>query len=103
MFDAILLFHRIKLPQVHWESEQECFSSFMRELAYFYSPAPLSLTSPPAFDEDEEAKLKADTWRMQNILFLAMRKYLAAPKSLLENDVVQVASLPDLYRVFERC
>lgn len=32
-----------------------------------------------------------------------MRRYLAAPKSLLDRDVVQVASLPDLYKVFERC
>jgi len=54
-------------------------------------------------DADEQAKRKAETWRIQNILFQAMRKYLAAPKSLLDNDVVQVASLPDLYRVFERC
>jgi len=73
----------------------------MRELAYFYSPAPLSVVSAP--DADEQAKRKAETWRIQNILFQAMRKYLAAPKSLLDNDVVQVASLPDLYRVFERC
>ncbi|KAG2151212.1 histidine kinase-like ATPase [Suillus bovinus] len=90
-------------PQVLWESEKECFGSFMRELAYFYSPAPLSVVSMPASDEDEQAKQKSEAWRVQNILFYAMRKYLAAPKSLLDNDVVQVASLPDLYRVFERC
>ncbi|KAG0700603.1 DNA mismatch repair protein [Suillus ampliporus] len=41
-------------PQVVWESEQECFSSFMRELAYFYSPAPLSVVSASASDEDEQ-------------------------------------------------
>ncbi|KAG1885385.1 histidine kinase-like ATPase [Suillus subluteus] len=90
-------------PQVIWESEQECFGSFMRELAYFYSPAPLSVVSAPASDEDKQEKQKSEAWRIQNILFHAMRKYLAAPKSLLDNDVVQVASLPDLYRVFERC
>jgi DNA mismatch repair protein MLH1 len=32
-----------------------------------------------------------------------MRRYIAAPKSLLEMDVVQVADLPELYKVFERC
>lgn len=90
-------------PQVLWESEQECFGSFMRELAYFYSPAPLSVGLAPASDEDEQENLKSEAWRIQNILFQAMRKYLAAPKFLLDNDVVQVASLPDLYRVFERC
>ncbi|KAG1903457.1 histidine kinase-like ATPase [Suillus fuscotomentosus] len=90
-------------PQVLWESEQECFGSFMRELAYFYSPAPLSVVSAAASDEDEQEKQKSEAWRIQNILFHAMRKYLAAPKFLLDNDIVQVASLPDLYRVFERC
>ncbi|KAG1798898.1 uncharacterized protein HD556DRAFT_1348759 [Suillus plorans] len=84
--------------QVLWESEQECFCSFMREVAYFYSPAPLSVISVAASDEDEQDKQKYEAWRIQNILFHAMRKYLAAPK---DNDVVQVASLPDLYRVFK--
>jgi len=32
-----------------------------------------------------------------------MRRYLTAPKSLLDRDVLQVASLPELYKVFERC
>lgn len=32
-----------------------------------------------------------------------MRKYLVPPKALLDRDVVQIANLPDLYRVFERC
>ncbi|KAG1818369.1 histidine kinase-like ATPase [Suillus variegatus] len=32
-----------KSSQVLWESEKECLCSFMRELAYFYSPAPLSV------------------------------------------------------------
>jgi len=32
-----------------------------------------------------------------------MRHYLQPPKTLLDRDVVQVASLHDLYKVFERC
>ena len=55
-------------------------------------------------DSDEDAAGdKAERWQIQHILFPAMRRYLAAPKSLLDVDVVQVASLPDLYKVFERC
>jgi len=45
----------------------------------------------------------AEKWQIQHVLFQAMRRYLAAPKSLLARDVIQVASMPDLYRVFERC
>ncbi|KAG1837013.1 hypothetical protein C8R48DRAFT_793055 [Suillus tomentosus] len=64
---------------------------------------PLSVVSAAASDEDGEEKLKSEAWRIQIILFRAMRKYLAAPKFSLDSDIAQVASLPDLYRVFERC
>jgi len=89
-------------PQVNWTSETGCFDSFLHELAYFYIPGPLVPTPklPSAVPEVEE---KAERWQIQHVLFPAMRRYLAAPKSLLDRDVVQVASLPDLYRVFERC
>jgi len=91
--------------QVEWTSEKECFDSFLRELAYFYVPEPL----PSAAADDEETSIdekqldKAQRWQIEHVLFPCMRRYLAAPKSLLDRDVVQVASLPDLYRVFERC
>jgi len=96
-------------PQVDWQSEKECFSTFMRELAYFYSPSPSHFLSSLPSDESESderrtQQAKASTrWQTEHVLFHAVRKFLVAPRSLLENDVVQVANLPDLYRVFERC
>lgn len=82
----------------------ECFESFLRELAYFYIPGPLpsAITTHQPTDE-EQAQDKAERWQIQHILFPSMRRYLIAPQSLLDRDVVQVANLPDLYRVFERC
>lgn len=59
--------------------------------------------SPDDMSEDEKAEDKAVRWQIQHVLFPAAARYLAAPRSLLDRDVVQVASLPDLYRVFERC
>ncbi|KAF8634832.1 hypothetical protein AX17_004083 [Amanita inopinata Kibby_2008] len=88
-------------PQVDWTAETECFESFCRELAYFYTPGP-----SPADGEDkeyEEAQEKAERWQIQYVIFPAMRHYFRPPKSLLDRDVVQIASLPDLYKVFERC
>jgi len=85
-------------PQVNWTSERDCFDSFLRELAYFYVPGPLVPTSQLPNDQE-----KAAQWQIQHVLFPAMRRYFLAPKSLLDRDVVQVASLPELYRVFERC
>ena len=90
--------------QVNWTSETECFESFLRELAYFYIPGRLpSTTAPKGTTDEEQAQAKAEQWQIQHVMFPSMRRYLAAPKSLLDRDVVQVASLPELYRVFERC
>jgi DNA mismatch repair protein MLH1 len=103
--ESVALLHKHPLNfllyfQVDWTDEERCFESILRELAYFYIPGPLDGT-PASPEETEESK--AERWQIEHILFPAMRKYLVPPKSLLERDVVQVASLPDLYRVFERC
>jgi DNA mismatch repair protein MLH1 len=90
--------------QVNWTSESECFESFLRELASFYAPgAAISVPSSPASTDEEKAQEKAERWQIQHVLFPAMRRFLVAPKSLLDRDVVQIANLPDLYKVFERC
>ena len=95
-------------PQVPWTIEKECLSSFLRELAYFYAPYPRT----PSKSEEQgdrqdnggmDIKEKAQKWEIEHVLFACMRKNLVPPRSLLDRDVVQVASLPDLYRVFERC
>lgn len=83
-------------------SEAGCFQSFLHELAYFYIPGPLDGATTNASESQVEED-KAERWQIEHVLFPTIRKYLTAPKSLLERDVVQVASLPDLYRVFERC
>ncbi|KAF9447828.1 DNA mismatch repair protein MutL [Macrolepiota fuliginosa MF-IS2] len=91
-------------PQVDWTSEMECFDTFLRELAYFYSlGAMFSQSSESEMSKEEGLHDKADRWQIQHALFPAMRHYLLPPKSLLDQDVVQVASLHDLYKVFERC
>ena len=92
--------------QVNWFDEVECFTSFLRELAYFYVPEPLFQSENDVNAEQaqaQEARVQAVRWQIQHVIFPAMSKYLEAPKSLLDRDVVQVAHLPDLYRVFERC
>lgn len=86
--------------QIDWHSEKACFQTFLRELAYFYVPEPLT---PGESSETDKANEPALRWQIQHVLFPAMGKYLNPPKSLLNRDVVQVANLPELYRVFERC
>ena len=83
-------------PQVNWDQESECFSSFLRELAYFYAPTPISNSQ----DSNSEKALR---WQIEHSLFPTLKKYFRAPRTLLDRDVIQIASLPDLYKVFERC
>ncbi|PVG01895.1 DNA mismatch repair protein MutL [Serendipita vermifera] len=106
--DKLPLFLMRLGPQVQWDSEKGCMSSFLRELAYFYTPD--TQRSPSRDDSGDsggdsgmDGAEKAARWQIQHILFPAMRKYFVPPKSLLDREVVQIANLPDLYRVFERC
>ena len=123
--------------QVNWTAEKECFRTFLRELAFFYStqPGPPPAPSSPSgdnmdVDQDEGGsddlvqEEKAERWQIEHVLMPAVRDYFIPPKNLLGSmgvqsekgknkggvddsqsgsAVVQVASLPDLYRVFERC
>lgn len=92
------------VAQVDWTSEEECFGSFLRELANFYVPGPsIAQSQVTAGLDQDQGIIDSERWQIQHVLFPAMRKYLVPPKRLLERDVVQVANLPDLYRVFERC
>lgn len=94
-------------PQVCWTEERDCFQSFLRELAYFYSPGDLNVTSSASKTStnaaSEDVAEKAERWQIEHLLFPNLRKYLVPPRTLLDRDVLQVANLPDLYRVFERC
>ena len=99
--------------EVDWHSEKGCFSTFLRELAFFNTPEPLPDCSPAeeeplAEDEKtkalEEAQVTQQKWQLRHVVFPAMMKYLIPPKALVDKKaVVHVASLENLYKVFERC
>ena len=98
--------------EVDWQSEKGCFSSFLREVAFFSSPEPLPDEDDQAGElgtddnddkEEQERKRKEQEWQLKHVVFPCMR-YLSPPKSLVEsNAAVHVASLENLYKVFERC
>ncbi|KAI5198412.1 DNA mismatch repair protein MutL [Aureobasidium subglaciale] len=94
-------------PHVNWDEEKDCFDSFLRELASFYSPEALPST-PMTSELSQEAQEEANRRRRQlgrsfeNVVFPAFSKRLVATKGL-RKAVVEVADLKGLYRVFERC
>jgi len=97
--------------RVNWGEEKECFGSILKELAFFF--APRSLPSIPSNDKDEDEEEgggegkeaeKHARWQLEHILFPSMRKYTHWKRDSLSNgDLKQVANLPDLFRIFERC
>lgn len=100
--------------EVDWHSEKGCFSTFLRELAFFNTPEPLPEDDTPAdivdSEQDEagkkqlEDKVSQQKWQLRHVVFPAMMRYLVPPKSLVDcKAVVHVASLENLYKVFERC
>ncbi|KAF3384397.1 DNA mismatch repair protein MLH1 [Penicillium rolfsii] len=117
-------------PYVDWTGEEECFRTFLRELAAFYTPEQLPvLPSSPSEDHtpnlndetgqmtsqanedslvvgDEDPLIQARRTQMMRMLeyavFPAIRSRLVATSRMLKG-VVEVADLKGLYRVFERC
>ena len=92
-------------------SEKECFDTFLRELAAYYTPEQLP-SSPGPGKEDEEEEGVDDEIRarrtqiriaVEHVLFPAFRARLIATNNLMKGAVVEIANLKGLYRVFERC
>jgi DNA mismatch repair protein MLH1 len=110
---------------VDWDGEKECFETLAKEIALFYSAEPPLRESPegnqiddqddqrmsesnitdPSYEKDHKAYL----WQVEHLIFPALKFQFAAPKSLAASSgpgsghVVQLANLPDLYKIFERC
>ncbi|KAF2497078.1 putative DNA mismatch repair protein Mlh1 [Lophium mytilinum] len=95
-------------PFVEWKDEKECFHSFLRELASFNVPESLPLPRTPDTGDGGVEDAEITTRRkhllraIEYVIFPAFKARLVATKGLLRG-VVEVANLPGLYRVFERC
>jgi DNA mismatch repair protein MLH1 len=95
-------------PHVNWNSEKECFETFLRELASFYVPEQLPPSGGPedaeeGLDEELKSRRVEVVKVVEDVLFPAFRARLIATKSLGKGAVVEIANLKGLYRVFERC
>ncbi|KAK3174556.1 hypothetical protein OEA41_001802 [Lepraria neglecta] len=106
-------------PCVDWLNEENCFHTFLSELASFYTPEQLPAgrnekdgQGDAHMDEESNDKADSDTTLdarkeemarvLEHVLFPAFKARLVATKGLLRG-VIEVANLKRLYRVFERC
>lgn len=94
--------------RVDWQREKQCFETILQELAYFYSPHAGHESEEEDGNEaqldQEGAEGKHRRWQLEHVLWPSMRRYTGWRKDSLTNgDLKQVANLPDLFRIFERC
>lgn len=99
-------------PCVNWDVEEECFRTFLQELATFYTverlPDLADIKKQDIEDQNTVEKREIEKRNeeieqaLEHVLFPAFRARLIATKALLPG-VVEAANLKGLYRVFERC
>ncbi|PWN27954.1 DNA mismatch repair protein MutL [Jaminaea rosea] len=106
---------------VDWDDEQGCFDGFARELGAAHRLGPLALVAGAQHNGAEEASATAMASAEDRVAhlwfpyFAAKRGGFLPPKQLVKPPVVrgaeqqppaalvQLASLNELYRIFERC
>uniref|UniRef100_A0A6I8QDV0 DNA mismatch repair protein MLH1 n=1 Tax=Xenopus tropicalis TaxID=8364 RepID=A0A6I8QDV0_XENTR len=92
--------------EVNWDDEKECFESFSKECSMFYSIRKQYILEESSSNADNESLTGSSSWRWttEHILYKAFRTHLLPPKPFSEDgSILQLANLPDLYKVFERC
>uniref|UniRef100_A0A3P9K8L0 DNA mismatch repair protein MLH1 n=1 Tax=Oryzias latipes TaxID=8090 RepID=A0A3P9K8L0_ORYLA len=86
--------------EVNWDSEKDCFRDFSRECSMFYSIRKQFVLEA----EPGEAEVTSWRWKVEHVIFKALRTLFSPPKRFSEDGaVLQIANLPDLFKVFERC
>ncbi|XP_073079735.1 DNA mismatch repair protein Mlh1 isoform X1 [Manis javanica] len=94
--------------EVNWDEEKECFESLSKECAMFYSIRKQYVCEESTLSgqQSEQPGTTPNPWKwtVEHVVYKAFRSYLLPPKHFTEDgNILQLANLPDLYKVFERC
>ncbi|XP_043838029.1 DNA mismatch repair protein Mlh1 [Dromiciops gliroides] len=94
--------------EVNWDEEKECFQSLSKECALFYSLRKQYVLAESTLTGQEREECESPSvswkWTVEHVLYKAFRSHLLPPQHFSEDgSVLQLANLPDLYKVFERC
>lgn len=80
----------------------------MRQISLLYIPEVIELVDTSNEDVLKEERINFVTRSeemssaLENVLFPCIKRRFLAPHNLLK-DVIEIANLPGLYKVFERC
>ncbi|XP_029376653.1 DNA mismatch repair protein Mlh1 isoform X1 [Echeneis naucrates] len=89
--------------EVNWDNEKECFRDFSKECSMFYSIRKHYVLEPEP-GEEQAGDGNPWRWNVEHVIFKALRTLFCPPTNFSEDGtVLQIANLPDLYKVFERC
>lgn len=94
--------------EVNWDEEKECFESLSKECAMFYSIRKQYISEESTLS-GQQSEAPGSTpnpwkWTVEHVIYKAFRSYLLPPRCFTEDgNILQLANLPDLYKVFERC
>ncbi|CAI5759555.1 unnamed protein product [Candida verbasci] len=88
-----LPFFIYRLGKLDYSIELNCLKNIFRQLALFYLPEPI---------ESDDIRKEDLNSLLENYLFPEIKKQLLATKNL-SRDLIQIADLPELYKIFERC
>ncbi|XP_043396600.1 DNA mismatch repair protein Mlh1 isoform X2 [Chelonia mydas] len=94
--------------EVNWDEEKECFESLSKECAMFYSIRKQYIVEESDLTNQQSEELGSGStswkWTVEHVIYKAFRTHLLPPKHFTEDgNILQLANLPDLYKVFERC
>lgn len=81
--------------KVSWDDEQECLDGVLKQIALLYVPEIVDANA-------DKQTIEALNDTLEKSIFPCIKKKMLVPKSLLK-DIVEVANLPGLYKIFERC
>ncbi|OUC48173.1 DNA mismatch repair protein [Trichinella nativa] len=89
------------LCNVNWFHEKECFDTFARQTAKFYS-----LKATYCSDELISPLIQPVSWKwtIENVLCRALKaKFLPPTQLVTDRKIFKLTDLPELYKIFERC
>jgi DNA mismatch repair protein MutL len=99
--------------QVNWSEERSCFQAICTELGIFYAELPFDESNPNTQPQSNDLGNK---WKLTTMidkvaldcvkhrLYPAFPVHLSSPKEFATDGTVgKLATLPNLYKVFERC